>query len=170
VNVKVSARGSGWPMAVNLRALDEAEKLYSREWNKIGGKAFGVVYEPKSYTGELPPGQEDDTEIVNGSCHCGEVTYAAKVKSVEDVKPQSNGSALLSHGILVLLLKNDIQFRMNETNLREYTTKDGLTKVMFCRTCGVPAQAQSPSENNSVLLNLRTLDVEGLDEKWCMNI
>jgi hypothetical protein len=171
---------------MQLRVLDAAEKLYNRDWNlyvtcrtpyrprvneipRISGKSYGAIYEPKLYTGELPPGRDDDTELVKGSCHCGAMTYAAKVKSLEDIKPQLGGSALLPYGMLKLPLENT-QFQMDETNLGEYTTEDGLIKVMFCRTCGVPAQSQNHGDKDSALLNLRTLDVEGLDEKWGMNI
>lgn len=81
---------------------------------KYDGKKLPPPYEPVTYKGPEPTAKIEDAKIYTGSCHCGAVTLAMKVKgeltaeSIGDVHESEGGvSKVSSLSLLVFILLTD---------------------------------------------------------------
>lgn len=64
---------------IQARTLQDLH-LPSLEIMKYDGKNLPPLYEPAEYKGPEPTAEIEDAKIYTGSCHCGAITMAMKIK------------------------------------------------------------------------------------------
>jgi len=116
----------------------------------------------------LPPDVDDGTELYKGSCHCGAITYAARLVALGKVQLVDPQGDLPSYGVLPVPAMKESGFRgATMIPFGVYKLGDGEQTVKFCPKCGVTVVVLGtkgvPADH--LLVNLRTLDVEGWEAK-----
>lgn len=105
-----------------------------------------------------------ETEMRDGACHCGAVTYRAPV-GLEGLI-ECNCSHCQAKGfILGFVPRAQFELLSGSDNLTEYRFNTGKLAHLFCRTCGVQAFAfgTGPDGVETAAINVRTL--QGVDPK-----
>ncbi|KAL1879754.1 hypothetical protein Daus18300_001591 [Diaporthe australafricana] len=150
--------------AINVRALQGVD-AYSLDIKPFDGKALGPAYEPVAYTGAEPGDGAEGSKIYHGSCHCGAVTLAVKVKkpletwdiAIDDERIVECNCSVCSRGAYVWIYppSEDTVIEGRE-HLAYYTFNTNVVRKAFCRHCGVHVCG----ERNP----LTDAEIEALDE------
>lgn len=101
------------------------------------------------------------TEI-NGSCHCGAVTFDLKLPNGLDSLSRCNCSMCRRRGAIVMSVPlSALCITQGEDNLGLYQFNTKTAKHYFCRTCGIYTHHQRRSNPQEFAVNIGCL--EGID-------
>ncbi|GAB1318689.1 Glutathione-dependent formaldehyde-activating enzyme [Madurella fahalii] len=130
-------------VGINVRALQDVD-IWALEIEAYNGETREPQYVPPAFSGPEPnPAGFDEGKTYHGSCHCGAVTAAIKVKEpFEDGAykgpiAECNCSICRRGGyIWVYPLKDQISIQGSE-NLTYYVYGTRVARLAICKTCGV---------------------------------
>ncbi|OAR00412.1 hypothetical protein LLEC1_07563 [Akanthomyces lecanii] len=118
----------------------------------VDGTKIGSPYEEPKHTGPLPTVEVEGGQLYTGSCHCGKLTIAAKLKRLEDDKDsgmiECNCSICERNAYLWVYPETaQVVLAGREEDIARYRFNHEILAKPFCRTCGVsmsnPVNAQT---------------------------
>ncbi|KAJ3472226.1 hypothetical protein NLG97_g11172 [Lecanicillium saksenae] len=80
-----SVEAPGNDIFLNVHAIQDINTWVLKR-TSIDGTKLGSPYEEPKHTGALPTVEVEGSQMYTGSCHCGKLTIAAKLKTLEDDK------------------------------------------------------------------------------------
>lgn len=122
--------------------------------------------------------QSCDTQTLNGSCHCGAITFEIEAPLELEVV-ECNCSICQKSGYLHLLLsKENFKLLSGADAITKYSFNSGVAKHTFCKICGIKPFYTPRSNPNGIDINVRclntqqqTLKIEKFDgQNWEANI
>ncbi|EOO01487.1 putative glutathione-dependent formaldehyde-activating gfa protein [Phaeoacremonium minimum UCRPA7] len=130
--------------AVNARAIQDLD-LWSLGSHGFDGAALDPKYKPPAYTGPEPSAEIDGAKTYHGSCHCGDVKVAVKVKpldtwrrEVEEERVIDCNCSICQRGAYVWIYPSKEQVAIEgEENMTNYSFANKIGRKGFCKKCGV---------------------------------
>ncbi|HKJ17148.1 MAG TPA: GFA family protein [Xanthomonadales bacterium] len=96
---------------------------------------------------------------VSGSCHCGQVSFKAKIDPNSEVQV-CNCSMCSMCGYQHLIVPGDhFELQSGSDILAEYQFKSGIARHFFCSNCGIKSFYVPRSNPDGYSLNVRCLDI-----------
>jgi hypothetical protein len=101
-------------------------------------------------------------QTYEGGCHCGRVRF--RVTADLDRVTACNCSICTKKGILHLIVPRDrFELLSGEGELTTYRFNTGVAQHLFCRTCGIHSYYVPRSDPDKIDVNVRCLDLDGVD-------
>jgi hypothetical protein len=101
-------------------------------------------------------------QTYEGGCHCGRVRF--RVTADLDRVTECNCSICTKKGILHLIVPRDrFELLSGEDELTTYRFNTGVAQHLFCRTCGIHSYYVPRSDPDKIDVNVRCLDLDGVD-------
>ncbi|OAA73593.1 glutathione-dependent formaldehyde-activating enzyme [Cordyceps fumosorosea ARSEF 2679] len=126
---------------LNVHAIQGID-TWTLKRTPVDGTKIGAPYEEPKHTGPVPTVEVEGGKLYTGSCHCGKLTIAAKIKRLEDDKDsgmiECNCSICERNAYLWVYPKAEqvvLSGRAEDTGL--YRFNHEVQAKPFCRTCGV---------------------------------
>ncbi len=104
----------------------------------------------------------DDSQILEGGCHCGAVRFRVEVRDWRVV--DCNCSICTMKGFLHLIVPQErFVLTTDESALATYRFNTGVAAHHFCRTCGIHSFYVPRSHPDAIDVNVRCLDGTPID-------
>jgi hypothetical protein len=101
-------------------------------------------------------------ETYEGGCHCGRVRFRVTADLARVT--ECNCSICTKKGILHLIVPRDrFELLSGEDELTAYRFNTGVAQHLFCRTCGIHSYYVPRSDPDKIDVNVRCLDLIGVD-------
>jgi hypothetical protein len=101
-------------------------------------------------------------ETYEGGCHCGRVRFRVTADLARVT--ECNCSICTKKGILHLIVPRDrFELLSGEGDLTTYRFNTGAAQHLFCRTCGIHSYYVPRSDPDKIDVNVRCLDLDGVD-------
>ncbi|KAK0621602.1 Mss4-like protein [Bombardia bombarda] len=131
----------GMKTNINVRTLQDVD-AWKIEIRQYDGAKVGSPYVPPVYSGPEPTAEFEGGKVYHGSCHCGAVTAAVKVKDAlegenKELIMECNCSHCRRGGYIWLYPKKGQLLVEGGENLTHYTYGSHVWRKSFCKTCGV---------------------------------
>ncbi|KAI1484352.1 glutathione-dependent formaldehyde-activating enzyme [Biscogniauxia mediterranea] len=134
------------PVWVNLRVIQNLD-IWGLSIRINDGASVPPAYTPPEFKGPEPPANVEGGKIYTGSCHCGAVTLAVKVKPLDSTYQGStfqekvvecDCSICIRNAYCWIYPKKPQVSIVGAENLSYYAFGARVWQKSFCRTCGVP--------------------------------
>ncbi|KAI1386358.1 glutathione-dependent formaldehyde-activating enzyme [Hypoxylon trugodes] len=132
----------------NVRSFQYGQvgDVWTLETKTLDGKSYRKPYEPAKFTGPEPEAATEGAKIYTGSCHCGAIRLALKMKPLDKTSDERimdcNCSICNRHGSTWMYPKKDQVVIEGEDNLGVYLFNTKLFGKTFCKICGIPIHNQ----------------------------
>jgi len=130
-------------VGINARTIQRLD-LWSLEVKTSKGDTYGTPYAAPPFSGEEPaPAGFEDGKTYHGSCHCGAVTTAVRIKgSLEDgtydrLLMECNCSYCRLGGFVWMYPQSNELVIQGRDNVSFYKFGNKIWRKLFCKTCGV---------------------------------
>ncbi|MEJ8561083.1 GFA family protein [Yoonia sp. GPGPB17] len=97
--------------------------------------------------------------VMNGSCHCGAVTFTVKLSDGIATARRCDCSLCARRGaVAVSAAKEDITYTAGQDNLTRYQFNTKVAAHYFCKTCGIYTHHNRRSNTAEIGVNLACLE------------
>ncbi|KAM0742621.1 hypothetical protein ACQRIT_002798 [Beauveria bassiana] len=136
-----TVQAPGKDIYLNVHAI-QGINTWTLERTPIDGTKIGDPYEEPKHTGPLPAVEVEGGQLYTGSCHCGKLTIAAVIKTLEDDRDsgmiECNCSICERNAYLWVYPKTEqVVLSGKEEDIARYRFNHEVLAKPFCRTCGV---------------------------------
>ncbi len=83
------------------------------------------------------PGEEADKKVYSCACHCGAVTFEARLGATPPAIRCNCSLCRKKNATMVRLHENDLRLLTGSTSLGCYEWNTGKAKHYFCKSCGI---------------------------------
>lgn len=101
----------------------------------------------------------DTAQVVNGKCHCGAVSFRARLSDgFKTIRRCTCSYCRMRGAIPVSAELGDLELLSGADNLTSYRFNTGEAQHFFCKTCGIYTHHQRRSNLNQYGINVACLD------------
>lgn len=102
------------------------------------------------------------TKSQTGSCHCGAVSFDAKV-GLSDVIACNCSICMKRGALLTFIPSGDFELRSGDDDLTDYQSAQKKIHHLFCSKCGVSSFAKGAAPDGSDMFAINVRCLEGID-------